>query len=159
MGVVGNAVEIVSYREEYRPFFEQLNREWIEHYFALEDADRTCFRDPYGSIVAKGGEIFFVVEGGQVAGTCAAVRRSPTVFELAKMAVAPRAQGRGLGDLLVGAVIGFCRAAGAEEVVIQSNTRLVPAIRLYRKHGFVPVPLGARNSYERVDIEMRLDLR
>ena len=33
-------VRVVTYREELRAAFEQLNREWIESYFALEEADR-----------------------------------------------------------------------------------------------------------------------
>ena len=38
--------EVVTYRDEYRTAFEQLNREWIETWFSLEEADRETFRDP-----------------------------------------------------------------------------------------------------------------
>ena len=31
---------VMPYREEFRSAFEQLNREWIETYFVLEEADR-----------------------------------------------------------------------------------------------------------------------
>ena len=66
--------EVVTYREEYRAAFERLNREWIETWFSLEEADRETFRDPGAKIVAPGGQIFFVVDGGEVLGTCAVIR-------------------------------------------------------------------------------------
>jgi len=40
---------VVPYQEDFRPAFEQLNRDWIESYFVLEDADRAVFADPAGA--------------------------------------------------------------------------------------------------------------
>jgi GNAT superfamily N-acetyltransferase len=150
--------EVVTYRELWREAFERLNREWIETWFELEAADRETFRDPYGKIVAPGGQIFFVVEGDEVLGTCAVVRHGPATHEIAKMAVAPAARGLGYGDLLMEAAVEFSRAAGARRVVIVSNTRLAPAIRLYEKHGFVRVPLEPDERYARADIRLELEL-
>src|SRR5918997_7102818 len=92
---------LVRYREELRDAFEQLNRDWIESYFVLEDVDRAIFADPAGSIVERGGQVFFAVEGEAVLGTCAVLRLSATECEIAKMAVSPPARGRGLGDMLM----------------------------------------------------------
>ena len=150
--------EVVTYREEWRGEFERLNREWIETWFTLEDADRETFRDPAGKIVAPGGQIFFVVEGGRVLGTCAVIRHRPDVHEIAKMAVAPEARGRGFGDLLMQAAVEFSRQTGARRVVIVSNTKLAPAIHLYEKHGFVRVPLTADEQYARADIRLECEL-
>jgi putative acetyltransferase len=146
--------EVATYRPEWREAFERLNREWIETWFTLEEADRETFRDPEHKVLAAGGQVFFVLEDGQVQGTCAVLRHSPEVHELAKMAVAPAARGRGYGDLLMGAAVAFSRAAGARRLVIVSNTRLAPAIRLYQKHGFVRVPLDADQRYARADIQL-----
>jgi hypothetical protein len=55
--------EVVTYRGEWRDAFERLNREWIETWFALEEADRETFRDPAARVLAPGGQIFFVVDG------------------------------------------------------------------------------------------------
>jgi ribosomal protein S18 acetylase RimI-like enzyme len=145
---------VVSYTPRFREAFERLNREWIETYFVVEEADREAFADPGGKIVGRGGEIFFVVEGDEVLGTCAVIAHSPEVHEIAKMAVAPAARGRGFGDLLMKACVGFSRAAGAREIVIVSNTRLEPAIRLYEKHGFVRVPFENDGRYARADIKL-----
>jgi putative acetyltransferase len=146
--------EIVTYQERWRGAFERLNREWIETWFTLEDADRETFADPAGKIVAPGGQIFFVVDGDEVLGTCAVMPHSAEVHEIAKMAVAPKARGRGYGDLLMDACVAFSRAAGVREIVIVSNTRLQPAIRLYEKHGFVRVPFENDGRYERADIKL-----
>lgn len=149
---------VVPYREELRAAFEQLNRDWIETYFVLEDADREVFSDPQSKILAPGGQIFFVVEGSRVQGTCAVLRHGTDECEIAKMAVAPAARGRGFGDLLMEAAMAFAREVGARRVVIVSNTVLEPAIRLYRKHGFVRVPLALDGRYRRANIRMEREL-
>ena len=150
---------VVSYREEFRAAFEQLNRAWIEAYFVLEEPDREVFRDPRATILEPGGEILFVLEGGQVQGTCAVIRHSAEECEIAKMAVAPTARGRGFGDLLMEKAMAFAADVGARRIIIVSNTVLEPAIRLYRKHGFVQVALEADSRYERANIRLERELR
>ena len=149
---------VVTYRKEFRAAFEQLNRAWIERYFVLEDADRELFSDPEAKILAHGGQIFFVVDATGVLGTCAVLRHSAEEYEIAKMAVAPSARGRGLGDLLMEAAVRFARDHGARKVVIVSNTMLGPALRLYRKHGFIEVPLANDARYRRANIRMEREL-
>jgi ribosomal protein S18 acetylase RimI-like enzyme len=152
-------VTVVPYREEFRAAFEELNREWIETYFTLEPADREILGDPRGTILERGGQVFYVLEGGEVLGTCAVLRHSAGECEIAKMAVSPAARGRGFGDLLMEACISFARELGSRKVVIVSNTALEPAIRLYRKHGFVQVPLATDTRYQRANIRLELDLK
>jgi putative acetyltransferase len=149
---------IETYRIEYRADFERLNRDWIETFFVLEDADREIFRDPDTAVIQPGGQIFFVVDQDGVQGTCAVVPHEPGVFEIAKMAVASEARGRGYGDLLMEASVEFARRAGARRVVIVSNTVLAPAIRLYQKHGFVQVPLDAHERFARANIRLERGL-
>lgn len=150
--------EIVGWRPELRIEFERLNREWIEQYFVVEQEDLKVFEDPAGQIVAPGGEVFFLLDEGGVQGTCAVIRHDAETFELAKMAVAPAARGRGYGDRLVEAAIAFVQGAGARRLMLVSNTRLAPALTLYRKHGFRDVPLDPANGYTRADIQLELRL-
>jgi putative acetyltransferase len=145
--------ELVSYRPEFLPAYVALNREWIERYFRLEPMDLAQLENPRENILAHGGEIFFVLEEGRAVGTCAMVKHEDS-FELAKMAVAPSARGRGYGDLLIEHACAWARARGATRVGLLSNTILEPAIQLYRKHGFRTVRLGAHPDYERCNIEM-----
>jgi N-acetylglutamate synthase-like GNAT family acetyltransferase len=151
-------VEVTRFSSELAQHFESLNREWIEKYFAIEEADRVVFADPFKEIVERGGQIFFVVSQGEVLGTCAVVRLSDQVFELAKMAVRSDARGRGYGDLLIVSAIQFATEAGAERLILLSNTRLHPALALYEKHGFKSVPITDAHDYSRVDIQMELKL-
>ena len=91
-------------------------------------------------------------------GTCAVLRHSADECEIAKMAVAPSARGRGYGDLLMEASLAFAREIDSRRVVIVSNTVLSPAIRLYQKHGFVEVPLASDGRYRRANIRLELEL-
>jgi GNAT superfamily N-acetyltransferase len=158
MGAKPETARVVSWRPELRADFERLNLEWIERWFAVEEEDRKAFADPAGRIVGPGGQIFFVVDEQGVRGTCAVIRHDAGTFELAKMAVEPSAQGRGYGDRLVEAAIAFARGAEARRLMLVSNTRLGPALNLYRKHGFRDVPLDPGNGYSRADIQLELTL-
>lgn len=151
-------IEIVPYRDEFRSAFERLNRDWIELYFVLEDADREVLGDPRRKIIAPGGQVFFVLERGEVVGTCAVLRHNAEDYEIAKMAVSPSARGRGFGDILMEAAVAFASEAGASRVIIVSNTVLEPAIRLYRKHGFVEVPMDVGGRYRRANIRLEREL-
>lgn len=151
------SAHVVPWRDEYRADFERLNRLWIEAHFRLEQPDRDIFADPYGHVVARGGQVFFVVDDETVWGTCAVLRHGDE-WELAKMAVAPEARGRGYGDMLMAAAIAFARAAGAPVLSLRTNAVLAPAIRLYEKHGFRHVPLAEREEYSRANVAMQLRL-
>ncbi|MEE8062491.1 MAG: GNAT family N-acetyltransferase, partial [Gemmatimonadales bacterium] len=79
-------------------------------------------------------------------------------YELAKMAVSPEAQGKGIGWLLGQAVLDRARELGATTVYLESNTVLEPAIALYRKLGFKRVT-GAPSPYARCNIQMEYVVR
>lgn len=162
MAITGESVQqrphVVPYREEFRSEFERLNRAWIETYFVLEPADREILGDPQRKILDAGGQVFFVIDGEEVRGTCAVLRHSAEVCEIAKMAVDPEARGRGFGDLLMDACVTFARQIAVRRIVIVSNTVLEPAIRLYRKHGFVDVPLTFDPRYQRANIRLEREL-
>jgi len=150
--------EVVTWRDDLRDAFERLNREWIEEYFVVEPADLAVFGDPYGTIVAPGGQIFFVLHDGTPVATCAIVPQPDGDFELAKMAVTASARQHGYGNMLASLAIEYARRAGARGVVLLSSRKLLPALRLYHRLGFEEVPLGPDQSYARSDVKMRLPL-
>ena len=151
-------VRVVPFDQSLAPHFESLNREWIEKDFVVEETDLQVFSDPFGQIVAPGGEIFFVISGEDVVGTCAVIPHGEKDFELAKMAVTASSRGQGFGDLLIERVIDFAKHTGAQKLILVSNTLLGPAIKLYEKHGFKSVPITDAGDYTRVDIQMELPL-
>lgn len=138
------------------PAFRDLNRAWIQHYFTLEAHDNEMLDDPGGYILHPGGYILMAEIDGQVVGTCALIRETPDRYELAKMAVDPAAQGRGVGRALGEAAVALARQVGARRLVLESNRRLVPALTLYRALGFAEVPMPTDTPYARADIRMEM---
>ena len=131
---------------------------WLEGNGLLEPADLRTLDFPESNVLAGGGEIFFAMAGEAPVGTCAAVVVDGDTFELAKLAVTPSAQGRGVGRRLCEAVIGLARKRDARRIVLTSNHRLVAAVHLYESLGFVHAPLPATVPYETADVYMVLDL-
>ena len=152
------AIKISTYDPKFLPAYVELNRQWIEHYFQIEQMDLKQLQDPENTILQQGGEIFFALQNEVVLGVCAMIPHGPDSFELAKMVVSVEARGQGVGDRLMEASIAWARARGARSITLLSNTILEPAIRLYRKHGFGVVRLGDHPDYKRCNIEMTLTL-
>jgi ribosomal protein S18 acetylase RimI-like enzyme len=152
---------IVGYEPRHRAAFRELNLAWIREYFAVEDRDRQELDDPERHILAPGGAIFIAEapapDGPQVLGACALLAEPDGAFELAKMAVAAAARGRGVGRTLGEAAVAHARSRGAPRVDLLSNTALGPAIGLYRALGFQEVPLP-KTDYARANIKMVLQL-
>ena len=152
---IKDSICILSYTSEHYNFFRQLNYDWITRYFHVEEADHHALDDPDQYILGKGGFIFMATYQHEIVGTCALIKTGPFVFELAKMAVSEKVQGKGIGYALGMACIEQARAAGAKKVELLSNTILQPAIYLYKKLGFTEVPLPV-TEYERANIKMEL---
>jgi putative acetyltransferase len=141
--------------------FARLNAEWITAHFTLEAKDRETLADPFGRYVEPGGDVLLARDGDAVLG-CVALEPGGDgrAFELSKMAVAPAAQGHGLGRRLLEAAIERARALGATTLFLGSNRRLAPAVHLYEAVGFQHVPredIGPM-PYDRADVFMRLEL-
>jgi putative acetyltransferase len=150
--------QIVGYRPEFAPDFARLNRAWLERYFTVEPLDEEYLGDPEGHILAPGGEIFFALDAGRVVGTCAAIPHGKHQFELAKLAVTPEAQGRGIGRALAEAVVAFALRRGARQVILVSNSQLAPALRLYEALGFQRRPFPGPPPYADADVYMELSV-
>lgn len=151
-------MDIVPYTDRYRDDFVSLSRGWIERFFRLEPCDETVLADPYGTIIATGGQIFIALDDGCAVGCCALIHHGTTgEYELAKMAVAPRAQGRGIGRALAEALLRYARQLGAATIFLEANTRLVASVRLYESLGFRAVS-DYHPAYDRCDLFMRLTL-
>jgi ribosomal protein S18 acetylase RimI-like enzyme len=153
-----NGVTIVSYRPEHAGAFDSLNRAWLVGHGLLESADEPHLRTPDQTIIAAGGQIFVAIEEGRVIGTCAAVPHGPGEFELVKLAVAPPAQGRGIGTSLVECTVNFVRQQGAQRITLLSSSRLGAALKLYERVGFKYAALPTTNPYATADVYMTLDL-
>ena len=150
-----NDITIVEFEPKYKQAFVDLNVEWISHYFVMEESDFKALNTPEEYILNKGGHILVALYNNEPLGVCALIPfpDADYDFELAKMAVSPKAQGKNMGYLLGIAVLEKAKSLGAKKVYLESNTILKPAIGLYRKLGFVEIPLRP-TPYDRCDIQM-----
>lgn len=150
-------VTIVKYNPVYHTAFKTLNEEWISTYFELEEADRQALENPDQYILNPGGKIFVALYRGEPVGVCALIKMNDPDYdyELAKMAVSPKAQGKNIGYLLGQSAINEARKIGAKALYLESNTILKPAINLYYKLGFQKIS-GHVSPYKRCNIQMSL---
>lgn len=149
-------VEVVGFDPVFAKDFADLNYEWIAETYAIEEHDREILDHPLESVIQPGGQIFFALINGKPAGTVALIKIDDASLELAKMAVSPNYRAIGLGDKLMMACVDHAAAAGKARIVLESNTKQVAAISLYRKFGFVEIPLDPNSAYERANIRMEL---
>ena len=151
------SIRIVDYKPEHQPYFEKLNRDWIERYFWLEELDRYVLTQPEEAILSKGGVIIMALYNNEIAGTAALKKVSDEVFEFTKMAVDEAFRRKGIAEALSYAAFDKAKELRAKKVILYSHTSLQPAITLYRKLGFNEVPLE-EGVYKRSDIKMEIDL-
>jgi GNAT superfamily N-acetyltransferase len=137
--------------------FRRLNEAWITPLFGLEPADIATLEDPFGAIVARGGDVLLACDGDHPAGCVSLLPEGDGTYELSKMTVEAGLRGRGIGRRLIEAAIARARALGGTRLVLASNHRLAPAIALYESSGFRHVP-PAPNRYARADVFMELPL-
>jgi putative acetyltransferase len=156
--LVGSPVVIVDYEDRFAADFDRLNRAWLEGYGLLEPEDEKYLYAPRESIIDPGGAILLAVEGERVIGTCALIPAGTRIVELAKLAVAPDAQGRGIGRRLTIAAMARAIELGAERMILVSNNRLVAAVRLYESLGFKHAPLPVGLAYATANVYMELEL-
>jgi GNAT superfamily N-acetyltransferase len=154
-----DTIEIVNYESAYKEIFRDLNVEWISAYFKMEASDYIALDNADSYILQNGGHILVALLNKEPVGVCALIKMDDPIydFELAKMAVAPKAQGKKIGWLIGEAIKNKARLIGAKTLYLESNTILTPAISLYRKLGFTEV-FGHNTSYERCNIQMELVL-
>ncbi|RXK87148.1 bifunctional helix-turn-helix transcriptional regulator/GNAT family N-acetyltransferase [Filimonas effusa] len=152
-------VSIVTYNDSYQLAFKSLNEEWISAYFKMEATDYKSLDNPEGYIIDKGGVILVALYENIPVGVCALIKMNDPEFdyELAKMAVSPKAQGKHIGFMLGTAILDKAKELGAQKIYLESNTILKPAIALYHKLGFKKIT-GRPSPYERCNIQMAVQL-
>ena len=135
-------VKIIDYEPRYRKEFADMNIEWISQHFTIEPHDLEQLENPEEYILERGGQIFFAQTGDEIIGTAALIKSAETVYEMAKMAVKPAFKGLGAGEKLGRHLIEAVRKAGGTRLFLESNQQLIPALTLYKKLGFIEIPIG-----------------
>jgi len=146
---------IEPFRPELREHFYCLNAAWLERYFKVEPLDSELLGNPERRILEPGGTILFARLDDEVVGTGAMLHELDGIYELGKMAVADDYRGRGIGRVLLAALIAEFHRRGGRELFLESNSRLAPALHLYESMGFERQPAPrAQSHYARADVYM-----
>lgn len=156
------AILIVPYNKKYKDDFARLNYEWLKKYFKEEKVeleDKRLLNNPEREIIRKGGEIFFAILNDAVVGTCAVIKINDSVFELAKMGVTEKEQGKQIGKKLALTAIGYAVENSASKLTLSTSSKLTAALNLYRSLGFKIVRGKVDDRYNRELLSMELDLK
>lgn len=153
MNIQTPIIEIIPFSIELSPIVKTLNYEWLEKNFKVEKNDVVSLSNPQTEIIDKGGFIYFAKMNNKIVGTVSLLKKSETDFELGKMAVTEKAQGFGIGKLLVEHSLKTAKEKNIKKLILYSNTQLASAIHLYKKYGFTEIELEP-GLYERANIKM-----
>jgi N-acetylglutamate synthase-like GNAT family acetyltransferase len=146
-------VEIVPFQDKYSHYFYDLNYDWLNEYFYVEEYDEKVLKNCKEEIIDKGGYIFFAIFKSEVVGTMALIPREERIYELNKMAVKKELRGNGIGHQLIQYTIDFAKNNEYKSVILYSNTVLENSIHLYNKFGFKKID-NPDAPYKRSDIKM-----
>ncbi|OEK08697.1 GNAT family N-acetyltransferase [Flavivirga aquatica] len=150
-------MDIILYKNEYAKHFYNLNIEWLKTYFYVEPYDEEVLSNPETHIINKGGHIFFARLNNTIVGTVALMPiGSNGLFELTKMAVSPNYRGQKIDQYLMEYCINYAKKIELPKLILYSNRILENAIYIYRKYGFIELPLETETPYARSDIKMEL---
>ena len=154
---MSSSLQIVPFDEKYAQHFYDLNVAWLKKYFYVEPYDEKVLSNPKSHIIDEGGFIFFALEDQEVVGVVSLINQK-TFYELSKMAVPPKHQGKKIGKALVQYCINFAKSKNWQSITLYSHRSLATAIYLYLKMGFVEVPVEKDVHYKRANIKMFLEL-
>ena len=113
--------------------------------------EKECFSLPWSEAsfedsLAREDTVFLVCEDQIVVGYIG-MYLSFEEGEITNVAVTPSYRQRGCGNLLIQAIKEEAKARAAESVILEVRVSNVPAISLYKKHGFEEIGIR-KNFYE-----------
>ena len=152
-------VKIIEFDPAHRDTFRDLNFEWLSKFFKIEDKDRKQLENPEEEIISKGGYILFAQYENEIAGTVALIKHNEKTYELAKMAVTEKFQGKQIGKSLAIAAIDKVKSLDADNLYLETSSKLTTALSLYKNLGFAEVENKVPSEYNRATLRMELNLK
>ena len=127
-------VEIVPFQDKYSHYFYDLNFDWLNEYFYVEEYDEKVLKNCKEEIIDKGGYIFFAIFKSEVVGTMALIPREERIYELNKMAVKKELRGNGIGHQLIHYTIDFAKnTKSVTDIIISTDDHKV--VKIAKKNG------------------------
>lgn len=144
-------MEIIEYDAKYKDDFIRFNKDWIlDNFGVLEKEDIETF-DTIDEELAKGGMIYFAVEGGVALAACMTKLMENDMWEICKLCSNKNRPHKGCGTAVFHAAMQWAVDHGAKRLFILSNSKLKAAIHIYEKYGFKEIKLDGY-EYVRGDI-------
>ena len=148
-------INIINFQDNFEKDFYDLNIEWLEYFFQVEEYDYKVLSNSKKYIINKGGKIFFAESAGNIIGTVALMpTKNKLVFELTKMAVKPEYRNKGIGKKLLKKCINYSKSNNHSSIILYSNKKLKNAIHLYRNFGFKEIKMEKKSPYLRANVKM-----
>ena len=151
-------IQFRKYTPEDAATFKALNVEWLELYFEVEPIDKRVLSNPQTEILDPGGFILMAELEEKTIGTFAYIKKGERLYEFSKMAIHPNYRGKGYGNTMMQFAIAFAEKRNWNKIILYSSTILENSIHLYRKYGFIEVPMEPNVLYSRGNIKMELNL-
>lgn len=123
---------------------------------AVHNIEWECFSDSWSektfqsTMNEKGHSLFVAEEDGDVIGY-GVTRQVLDECEILRIAVKKDSRKKGAGNLLMGFMINSAVSNGAQLFFLEVREHNIPAIALYRKHGFIES--GLRKEYYKDPVE------
>ncbi|TYP99220.1 ribosomal protein S18 acetylase RimI-like enzyme [Tenacibaculum adriaticum] len=153
-----NKIEIINYESQYQEDYKRLSLEWLNENNLYEDADGQMLDHPKIEVLNKGGFIYLAKINSQIVGTITIIPSDNNSFEILKLGVSKNYQRLGIGRILMEFCIQQSKILNARKIILETNTKLESAIRLYTKLGFKEI-VYQNNKYEMSDFKMELLLK
>lgn len=154
-------ISIRSYTDQDAEIFQSLNLAWIEQFFVVEAEDREQLQNPRHHILDQGGRILIAERDGEAVGTVGLLPLPNSQrVELIKMSARADVQGLGIGKALMQAALSAAREMGAQEIWLETNSKLSAAMHLYKTAGFRQLTAAEMTPtpYDRCNCQMLLKL-
>lgn len=117
---------------------------------AFAQIEKECFSRPWDENAflqsfGNGCSVFFAAEdGSRVVGFIGADDVGGEVY-ISNVAVSGEYRRQGIGSMLIGAMLGYCRDTDAQFITLEVRLSNTPAVKLYEKAGFENV--GVRKNF------------
>ncbi len=150
-------MKVVSYDSKYKQDFIDMNRAWITDMFVIEKED---IKELEGieEYIRRGGQIFFTLDDNDYPIACCMVApREDGEWEIMKFAARSNCSGKGAGSACLRASIDYAKDMKIDKLIIVSNRKCEQAVHLYKKFGFIEIPVDKKRfPFDRADIAFEM---
>jgi ribosomal protein S18 acetylase RimI-like enzyme len=150
-------VQIKAFEDKYHPQFREISLDWLQSNGLYEKADDDLLDNPQ-KYLEHGSFIFLAHYYDEIVGTVTLSPLENNTFEIMKLGVIAAYKRLGIGRKLLQTCMDICYKKEGKLITLETSSKLVNAIKLYEKFGFLHTEISA-SYYESAVVKMELKLR